>query len=131
MSVQAIANLLKTASADLRFMSESDYPFELVLWSAAREATPENLLQHMGKPPGTLVKVVDLDSFFSSATQEQDWYGAEEKATVTKYRNLVETIKNNLTDVKVFRIGEIEIDVYIVGKVDAGLVGLKTKVVET
>lgn len=131
MTAQEIANLLKNASAGLMFMSESDYPFEVVVWSGGGTVTAENILKYTGKPPDTLVEDVGLDSFFQNATQEQDWYGAEEKEIATKYRNLVQLIKTNLADVKVFRIGEIEIEIYIIGKVDADLVGLKTKVVET
>ena len=131
MTAKEIANLLKTASVGLLLISESDYPFEVVVWSGAGAVTAQNILQQIEKPPETLVKEVDLDSFFQKVTQEQDWYGDEEKANVTKYRNLAQVIKSNLADVKVFRIGEIEIDIYIIGKVDADLVGLKTQVVET
>jgi len=44
----------------------------------------------------------------------------------------VETLKSHLTDIKVYRLGERSIDVYIAGKTPSGdLAGLSTKVIET
>ncbi len=49
-----------------------------------------------------------------------------------KFQTLVQTLKDNLNEIKVYRIGAIDIDVYIIGKTQSGdLAGLSTKVVET
>jgi hypothetical protein len=48
-----------------------------------------------------------------------------------RFQELVETLKTTLDDVKVFRVGETRIDVYVVGKSKGGYAGLKTLVVET
>jgi len=41
-------------------------------------------------------------------------------------------LESNLSDIQVFRVGEINIDIYVVGKIQSrDLAGLATKVVET
>ncbi len=132
----ALVDKLKAASDGLLCMSETDYPFEVVLWSGQEQEqeplTKETVLQLAQKAPDTPVEVVPLDDFFQNATQEQDWYGSEEKETARRYRELVETLKTNLSDIQVYRLGTTEIDVYILGKTPEGTVaGLQTKVVET
>ena len=113
-------------------MSESDYPFEVFQWVGQEPNTAETLIKRTGHTPDTLVEVVQLDEFFRNATQEQDWHNDEEKETVKRYRQLVETLKTNLSDIQVFRLGTVEIDVYIIGQTPSGeLTGLSTKVVET
>jgi len=127
-----IIDKLKNASDGLLWLSESDYPFEPVLWASVEDLTNDKLLEKLGKSPDTLVEVRDIDRFFAWAIAEEDWHDEEEKAEVEKYCQLVEVLKTNLTDLKVYRVGEIEIDVYIVGKTpDGNLAGLSTMVVET
>lgn len=129
-----ITEKLKQASDGLLFMSESDYPFEVFLWSAqAQEAlTDQKLLQLTGHSQNVPVEKVDLDYFFRNSAQEKDWHDQNQKETVKQFRALVETLKANLRDIQVYRVGAINIDVYIVGKTQSGdLVGLSTKLVET
>lgn len=130
----ALLDKLKSASDGLQFMSEADYPFEVIYWEGLGQAplTTETVLQQTGHAADTLIEVVPLDDFFQNATQEQDWYGPEEKQTAQRYRELVETLKMNLCDIQVFRLGTTEIDVYILGRTLEGTVaGLQTKAVET
>jgi hypothetical protein len=73
-----------------------------------------------------------VDDFFAIATQEEDWHDEEERETVKLFQNLVSVLKQNLSQLQVYRVGNIEIDVYIVGVTDGGgLAGLSTKLVET
>lgn len=131
-SAEAIAKL-KEACSGLQFMSESDYPFEVFIWEGQAEESPaaEKVAQQTGHPADAPVKVVTLSDFFRSATEEQDWYGPEEKEGAAKFRNLESTIASILTDVKVYRVGQVEIDVYILGTCGNDCIGLSTKVVET
>ncbi len=112
-------------------MSESDYPFEVFQWETL-EPTAETVIQQTSHAPDTPVEVVSVDEFFQNATQEQDWHNDEEKETVGKFKALVETLKTNLNNVQVYRLGTVEIDAYIIGKTPSGdLAGVSTKVVET
>ena len=125
---------LKKASDGLLFMSESEAPFEPFYWEAVDKGTinPKSLLQKTDRPQNTPVEVVDLDCFFQVATTEQKWHSPEERKTVKKFNDLVNTLKQNLSDIKVYRVGKRNIDVYIAGKISAeNYAGVSTKVVET
>jgi hypothetical protein len=44
----------------------------------------------------------------------------------------MQTLKENLSDIHVYRVGSIQIDAYIIGKLKSGkYAGLKTRLVET
>jgi hypothetical protein len=128
-----ITEILRSASADVLFVSESESPFEVFLWELPADAqiTPEMIIDRTGVAGDIAIEFVDLESFFGVATTHQDWHGALETEMVNKYQNLVRVLQENLTDIQVVRVGEINIDVYIVGKTDGNLAGLKTNVVET
>ena len=129
-----IPKKIKSLSQDLLWMSESDYPFDIFTWSSQEleEVNSKNLLQKTNHSLDAPVKVVDLEKFFQRATDEKDWYDSEEKETAKKYQTLLETLKQNLDNIQVYKIGEVEIDVYIVGQLKSGdWVGLSTKAVET
>jgi Nuclease A inhibitor-like protein len=126
-----VLDLLKQATIDLLWSSESDYPFEIVTWEPGIEMTTATLFSNLDQAD-LAIESIDLTNFFEPVLIVEDWYEAEELAQVDRYTNLLQTIDSNLTEVKVFRIGEIEIDIYIVGKTPSGdIVGLKTQVVET
>lgn len=129
-----ITEKLKQASDGLLMMSESEYPFEAFLWSnqAQEPITAQKLLQLTGHSPETSVEEVELDYIFRNCAEEKEWHDETQKQNVQKFQSLVKTLKDNLTDIKVYRIGTINIDVYIVGKnLDEDLAGISTKVVET
>jgi len=90
------------------------------------------LLQLTNHPPHTPVKVVSVDDFFAHATQEEDWHDEEEREMVQRFQNLVSILKQNLSQLQVYRVGNINIDAYIVGVTPRGdWMGLSTKLVET
>jgi hypothetical protein len=127
-----IVDKLKQVSDSLQCMSEADYPFEVFQWEGQDPLTAETVIKQTGHALDTPVEVVPLDEFFQNATQEEDWHNDEEKETVAKFKALVETLKTNLSDIQVYRLGSVEMDTYIVGKTPSGdLAGLSTKVVET
>jgi hypothetical protein len=125
---------LKQACNNLLWISESEYPFEAFCWQnqTASDLTHEKLLDFTHHSTDTIVKTDDFDSFFEVVTQPQDWYGDEEIATMKQYQQLVATLKQRLNNLKVYRLGEINLDIYIVGQTpDSHLAGIATKAVET
>lgn len=132
MTNKEITDQLLAASEGLLWTSESEYPFEVFLWEGAARLTHEEVIQKTGHSSDTPIESVTVDNFFSVATTSEDWHGDEEKEMVAKFKALVQTIKLNLANSTVYRLGEIEIDVYIIGEIPSGsLAGLSTKVVET
>lgn len=128
-----VLNALREATQGLLYMSESDEPFAVVHWKGdGKSLDSKKLLALSGHKPGAPVQAVLLDDFFKDLTTERDWYGKEEKEDVQRYRHLLTVIKANLPEAKVFRIGKINVDLYIVGQTrDGDWVGVKTAAVET
>ncbi len=129
-----ILNQLKQASDGLLFQSESEYPFEVLLWEYPEKnpLTPTQVLEQTGHSASTPVKAVEIDDFFKVAVTGEDWHGEEEKQTVSRFQTLVQTLKENLSDLQVYRLGETEQDVYVIGQTPSGdSAGLVTKAVET
>ncbi len=128
-----ISEKLKQSSADLLMTSESEYPFEVILWTDSNDSlTTEKLLQLTNHPQDSQVEEVELDYLLRNCAYEKEWHDEQQKQNVKKFQTLVQTLKNNLDEIKVYRIGTINIDVYILGKTPSGdLAGLSTKVVET
>lgn len=123
---------LKQASKGLLFLSESDAPFEVIHWQTQGELTPAKLLQLTNHPPDAPVKVVSVDEFFAIATSSEDWHDEGERETVQRFQNLVSVLKQNLSNIQVYRVGSTDIDAYIVGVSPSGnWMGLSTQLVET
>ncbi len=108
---------LRNASAGLLVMSESDYPFELIEWTGDRPITPEYLCSVSDRPEGTQIQETDTKSFL----------GENER-----FRKLQDLIESNLADVKVYKVGTINIPVYIVGRSPEGnWLGVSTRLIQT
>lgn len=131
-SDEEILQKLEQATAGLLFMSEADYPFEVVNWGELNEITFDYLRGQAGKESDASVQVVSPEKFFATAMSEPEWKEEQELAIARRYQDLVRLLKENLDDLKVYRVGEIDIAVYIVGRTQTGnRVGLSTRVVET
>src|SRR5215210_5496759 len=107
---------LEQAIAGLLFMSESDYPFQTFLWKDNVDVTEGYLREQAGKGVDAPVKAQSVDAFFRAAVSEPDWKGAEEIAVAKRYQALVGWLKENLYNLKVYRVGEIDIQVYVPGR---------------
>ena len=124
---------LQKAIKGLLYTSESDSPFDVVHWAKQEPMLTERDLRSLaGKSPDAHVEEVGLDEFFHDLTQDQEWHDADDKKTVERYRTLLAVLNGDLNDLKVFKIGEAKVDVYIVGRTATGdWAGIKTEAVET
>jgi hypothetical protein len=120
---------LRRASAGLLYPSESDVPFEPFRWEGAGEPTPEQLGQlptkgerrRKGKPRP--VKEVPFKEFFEELAESED---------AGRFREMEAVLRRGLTDLRVFRVGKVNVDIYLVGRDRAGQwLGLHTASVET
>lgn len=132
MSIKAVP-ALTTATNDLVYSSESDEPFHVFEWNESTgKLTEERLLKLGGHESNTPVKMISVDKFFADLTKEEKWHGDEEKATARRYQDLLAVIKKYLADPAVFRVGEVEVAIYVVGKSEEGnWAGVRTTATET
>ena len=128
----ALAGLLKKATENLYYMSETDAEIIPFIGQPASAVTKDEVLRQTGKSPDTTVEERDFGQIFERLTKIQDWFGEEETATAEKFAALRKLLLENLKDLKVFKVGQIELEIYFVGLDESGkLVGVKTKAVET
>lgn len=129
---EQIADALRQATDGLWMMSESDYPFEVVSFEQAFETTPADLRRRAGQPADALFAVESVDDFFRAAVTDHEGQGEEARRLALRYRELLRVLKTNLQDVRVYRVGQINIPIYILGRAPSGSwVGLSTRIVET
>ncbi|MDB6022244.1 MAG: Nuclease inhibitor-like protein [Pedosphaera sp.] len=128
-----IDTALQQATQGLLYQSETDAPFEIIHWpNGAASLDPKTVLKLSGHKPKDPVETMSVDEFFKPLTDVQAWFGKEEKAAAQKYRQLREVIQQQLNNPEVFKVGKIQVDVFIVGRSPQGhWAGLKTKAVET
>lgn len=126
---------LTTLTEGLFFMSESDYPIEVISTDGIQAQTADELLfQLVGNEKfiTSLVDFLEIDMLFRNSLKVEDWMEEEEKATAQKFQNLVNFLKENCTEIKVCKIGEVEREVYIIGHTaDNQWIALKTISIET
>jgi len=113
-------------------MSESDEPFEVVQLekpAGAFGATEACLV--VNRPSDSRVQEQRLDDFFGELTHDHDWHGKPNRRRPPLPRPLA-VIPDRLADATVFRLGDVQVDIIIVGRASDGRwVGVKTRAVET
>ncbi|MGB7413929.1 MAG: GNAT family N-acetyltransferase, partial [Thermosynechococcaceae cyanobacterium] len=125
---------LRDAITNLDWTSEADYPLELQVWESpsSEPLTTAYVLALTNAPPESTLTEVDFAAFFEPAIQCQDWYGEEEVAIAQRYQRLVNLLQTELNTLQVFKVGEQEIDIYIVGRTPTNqCLGVTTKAIET
>jgi hypothetical protein len=116
----------------LFYLSETDaevYPFK---GQATDSVTKENLLLQIGKTNDIKIEEKDFTEFFQPLIVIEDWYGEEERKMTEKFVRLKDLLQQNLRNLKVFRLGKKEIDIFVVGLDQENILrGIQTKAVET
>jgi Nuclease A inhibitor-like protein len=119
---------------DLFYPSESDEPIEPVTCylKQAEPLTVSQIKDWQMLPPSVYVDEMPEAEFWEPVVAEQDWYGDDEKKRTTRFQELKKLLESELTVRQAFRVGESEIDVYLLGRLaDGKRAGLKTKIVQT
>ncbi len=134
MDIKQIETELREASNGLLMMSETDAPFEFYQAENMKDEplNEETVLKLAAMPADYPFEETDLGYFFRNMTQarpEADEAGIEQ---AKRFANLQQKLQELLQDVKVYRIGDTQKMVLILGRTpDGAIAGLKTLVVET
>ena len=128
-----ILDELAKATEGLLFMSESDYPFETFRLDGTSGAEPQERLRELGgEAAGAPVETKSLAEFFRAAASEPAWKGEEERASARRFQHLARVLEENLRDVCVYKVGSVNMAVYVVGRsAEGNWLGVSTRVVET
>ena len=123
---------IKTAVDSLTYTSESDAEVLAFAGSATDAVSPETILQQAKLERDAPVEEVQFDVFFERLTAVKDWFGEAEKTKAKKFLDIKGLLEKNLRDLKVYRFGNVRIDIFAVGIDPEGRVmGIRTKAVET
>lgn len=136
MDGQELLDLLRKRTKGLLYMSEADFTLKPFLWEQekveAEALSAPTLAAYRNISEANKIEEVAFADFFASQTRDADWHGPEEKASAEGFRQLVQALETNLTDLKVFKVGDAKKEVYVVGRTAEGdFAGMTTKVVET
>jgi hypothetical protein len=78
------------------------------------------------------VQEQELSYFFRNHTRQDPTFSAEKNGTARQFEHLQAVLEQDLKEVKVYRIGEIRVQAFILGRDPEGhLSGLKTTQIET
>ncbi|WP_342648611.1 nuclease A inhibitor family protein [Mucilaginibacter sp. CSA2-8R] len=120
---------LEQAANGLLMMSESDYPFE---YFATDDTTINEslLLKLADKPQGTLIEKTTVEHLFRNMADPNS--PSVKAETSARFREFIESLKNELTEIAVYRVGEIQIQVFIIGiNIHGTVSGMRTLLIET
>jgi len=122
---------IQQAAQGLFFLSESDYPFEIVQLEKAVSIENE-LLVLANKPAGTAIEKTTLDYFLRNMTRIDPDATSEQHDIAQRFKRLQDILKEKMSDIQVYRVGSIQVDAFIIGKLkDGSFSGLRTKLIET
>jgi hypothetical protein len=128
---EALEDLAKAATG-LLFPSETDAPLLPYRFRGAGEPTPETLLAAEGRDGETPVEITEVEDFFEGLTEPRDGASSDEEDEAERWQALEDTLAETLEDTRVLRVGEVDVDAYVLGRHASGAwIGLKTRLVET
>lgn len=118
-SRHSVVDALREAVKGLTYPSETDAPFDVFVEERAMSA--EDVVAH--RTGGGKVAAVAVEEFFAEL---------EGTSQAERYRRLRAVLCERLAPLKIFRVGAVKVDIYLVGKAGDGTwVGLHTTSVET
>lgn len=126
---------VEAAAEGLVYTSESDRPFEWFELAGGAAGWPygaDEFARRIGAAAGAPVEERTLDRFFKPHIETVDPLDTRALEIRPRYEALKKLLATRLRDVRVFRVGRIEIDTYAVGSDGQGnLAGVRTVAVET
>ncbi len=126
-SDQLKTRLIK-ACQGLVYVSETDEPVEVFdIQSTGKTIVEPIAAMHKGEE----LELRSFDELFSRLTLIREHYGERQIRRAKKFLDLRKLIEENLADPAVLRFGRIRISIYVVGRSDDRIIGVKTKAIET
>ena len=122
---QDIQTALSNVVDGLEYPSESDTPFTSFCWPASKDPTADSARAQVAAhvPRGAAIQELSLNDFFEPLN---------DAAECERFQVLRHVFHSLLPSAAVFRAGEIEVQIYLIGKTPAGdWAGLHTVSVET
>lgn len=123
---------ISAAVEGLMYISETDAPIFPFTGRKSPEVKKEFLLAELGLDPDTEVEERGFDEMFARFVTMKEWFNDDQRANAERFQRLKNLLESNLTDLKVFKVGQIRRQIFFVGIDRSGhLAGIRTEAVET
>jgi len=127
---------LETAAEGLVYSSEGDHPFhylELGLAADGWPPSPAAFAEMVAARRGEQVEEIELHEFLARHVERVDPLDSAAQALRPRYDALRHTLRRELEDLRVFRVGQVRVRCYALGVDPATgrVVGLETLAIET
>ena len=123
---------IASACNGLIHISEADAPFTAFAGECTGKLDPSTAATAAETAKKGPVGEITLEGFFENLTCDRDWYGEKEKKNAKRFAELKIVLEEELRDLRVYRFGQIQIDIVVAGlDRDGCITGIKTTAVET
>jgi hypothetical protein len=128
--VDALLDELRRRTEGLLLPSEGDAPITVALLEQA--PSPEALRVASGAAGDASVEELPLAALFSDLERTHPSQDEQEAAEARRFQELHTLLRERLQEARVYRVGAVEITVWVVGRDEQGRwVGLRSQVTET
>ncbi|MEZ4459526.1 MAG: nuclease A inhibitor family protein [bacterium] len=131
-SCENVAVDLENTARGVWFTSESDYPFDPVLVAGAGDILADDAALAEALGATGPIQAVDASEWFARYTvvsPDDDPYYVEQARNIGRIQRSIEA---QLTDVRVLRVGEVQVHIFVVGRTSCGdVAGVHTISIET
>lgn len=128
----SLADALAAACEGLIYISETEAPVLPFCGERADGVTGKIIIHQTAASNETPVQETSFDAFFGRLTAKMEWYDEQRIETAKKFLELQKLLEENLSDLKVFKLGKVRQDVFALGRdKNNRLMGITTKAVET
>ncbi len=134
MSLADITAQLERLTHNLSFPSETDTPWQVMVWPEApgAEITDAALRQYLAQPADAPVAPLALGDLTAQVNRRCRGYGAEGEAIAQQHQPLFQYLEAQLSAVQVLRVGQVTVEVVVMGCTETReIVGVRTQSVET
>jgi len=127
-----ISSQVESLCKSLTYISETDAPIVYFSGPNTGDVNADLILEYAGGNRERPVVEVSLDDFFGRLTAVKEWFDESRTARAKKFLELRRLLEESLTALCVYKIGEIQIEIFIAGIDKSGrLAGVRTRAVET
>lgn len=129
---ELLSELIGKAASGIYFLSETDAEILPFIGSEAESVSAEELFRQTQISGDTPFVERDFEDFFLHLTEITEWSGGREPEKSQGFAGLKKVLEENLTEIRVYAIGQISLDIFLVGRNQQNvLMGIRTRAVET
>ncbi len=116
----------------LIYISETDSAVEEFFGGYVGVISIRSVLKSLGISTDTKIRESAFEEFFDRLAAKKEWHSNAQMKNADGFANLRTLLATELKDIHVYRIGSIQVEIFVVGKDKSGrLAGVKMRAVET